>query len=189
MAVKDKQWALNQLRHTKNAFVLSLASMRLLNSESIDLLKGGIVVLKNDSVIWNSNAADRVGRRIEIPLDQIVATRNSDFQQDLAMFLRSNQRAFLKESFEICRAYSENNPTSLRMTTLPWFNYVRLIRNSISHGFVWIFNKKDKSILPVSYKGKEITFDLEGKEITWEYLYPEDLINFWFEMADYVGQS
>lgn len=53
MTVIDRQWALNQLRHSRNSAILSLAAMQMLNSDLIYDLDDKVVVLKTDGITFN----------------------------------------------------------------------------------------------------------------------------------------
>jgi hypothetical protein len=55
VAVKDKTWALNQLRRKRNATCYTLAAMRLLNSPSILSLRDRLVLLRVDQLIFRGH--------------------------------------------------------------------------------------------------------------------------------------
>lgn len=53
-----------------------------------------------------------------------------------------------------------------------WFNYVRIIRNSLSHDYHIQYNKKDLKLLPIKFLKYELTEGMGGKPLS-EDILPE----------------
>jgi hypothetical protein len=194
MTTKDKRWALNQLRHRKNSFLLALCSVNFFKGPALDSLKGKRFLFKGASIVFDPLESERTGKRLEFEIDQLIQSRDNtpdDFNYDVIQLIKSARRNFVKESFEAIRAYTEENSSSLKTNIInePWFNYARLIRNAVSHDLHWHFSKKDIPILPVSYNAITIDISLNGQDITEQFLHVEDLLYLWIDMNDFVNRS
>lgn len=75
-------------------------------------------------------------------------------------------RAALKELFETMRNYCDKSSQSALLTSQPWYQFWRLIRNCFSHNFKFRFNKYDKTVLPVTWSGITIAESMEGQSLT-----------------------
>jgi hypothetical protein len=53
-----------------------------------------------------------------------------------------------------------------------WYQFARIVANSLSHNFRLEFRRPDLSLLPVTYRGVSIDKSMDGKtiEITLEHL-------------------
>jgi hypothetical protein len=52
------------------------------------------------------------------------------------------------------------------MEAKDWYQFTRLVVNSISHDFLWRFNKKEIAYLPITYEGFTIESKLNGLDIS-----------------------
>ena len=91
-------------------------------------------------------------------------------------------RNHLKEVFRVTQAYCKKTDQIKLMKSESWYQFARVITNSLSHDFKLNFNDYDKKILPVSYGEKEITSGMDGKclELALEVLLKlsDEIINF-----------
>ena len=142
----SKQFALNQIRHKKNAFTYMCAGIYLLNSEAIKLLDGAIVIFNKQGIIFNPDVNDRINGRVEIDLGQILTARNcnkSDFDVDTEEIYKFVRRNLLKESYEVAHEYARKSGNITKFKAEPWYWYARIIRNTVSHGLQYEFKAPD----------------------------------------------
>jgi len=81
----------------------------------------------------------------------------------IKQFLLMGLRTFHKELFEMVNKYCDNTNQKNLLKKEEWYHFARLIRNCLSHDNKFIFGKFDKSLLPLSWNGKNITIDMDGK--------------------------
>lgn len=162
----DKQFALNQLRHKRNAFIYMCASSQLLNSDAIEHLIGVSIIINDEGIIYNYNDNDRTNESIEIDLTQIVAVKrhdNSNFNVDLKEFYKFVRRNLIKESYEVVHEYASSNNKITALKAEPWYWYARVIRNTVSHSLRYEFKANDiRNALPIQWEGKTIDISLDG---------------------------
>ena len=191
MTVIDRQWALNQLRHSRNSAILSLAAMQMLNSDLIYDLDDKVVVLKTDGITFNPEPYDRQGARVEVNLGQLTHDYRHDHDSLIAImdeFWKAARRTLIKEGFEVTRKYA----AAMRggaIETQPWYQFSRVIRNCLSHDFHFRFSKYDLRQLPVSWAGKEINASLNDKDLPNNFLDPHATWSLFSEMEAFVTNS
>lgn len=78
---------------------------------------------------------------------------------------RALTRNLLKEVFRLAQSYCSNSNQLKEMESNHWYQFARLIVNSISHDFKWRFHKKDKQHLPTTYKEVTLRLELDGQDI------------------------
>ena len=97
----------------------------------------------------------------------------------LKEFMRGAMRAVISETWELTDNYCKMNNTHDLLKSQPWYHFIRLIRNALSHNYKFLFKPFDKTLLPITWKGKTISKEMEGEEIqfdvigydgTWDYL-------------------
>ena len=102
-------------------------------------------------------------------LDFIDFLRNlADLGNNAALETKRNAnrfltRNYLKEVFRITQAYCKRTKQIKLMENEDWYQFARVVTNSLSHDFRLNFNEYDKRILPVSYSNKEIASDNNSK--------------------------
>jgi hypothetical protein len=148
-----KQELLGQLTNAQNNYVLGLAATSLF-TEPLALEH----LTKSHAVFGTYNVPfDQVSKLLDNRQDREIAVRE---------FLTMLLRALIKESFELIKDYSNDSNQSALLKGEPWFQFARIIRNCISHNFLFEFNAHDRSHLPVSWKGKTITLALDGQPLS-----------------------
>lgn len=81
------------------------------------------------------------------------------FKNDEILSLATNQlrksvlRNCIKEMFEIVKFYGESTGQVPILKAAPWYQFLRMTRNSLSHDFFVHFNQYDAALLPVSWSG------------------------------------
>lgn len=59
-------------------------------------------------------------------------------------------RTFIKEIFEVVRAYCRETGNTKKLTEQSWYQFARLIRNCLAHDHVFHFSDYDIGLLPIS---------------------------------------
>ena len=90
-------------------------------------------------------------------------------------FILTQLHALIRAPLELlddyCEDYDKEVPGAelvTRLRTLPWYWFAKVIRNAVSHNFRYVFGKRDRQRLPLSWNGITLTEDLDGKPITYE---------------------
>jgi hypothetical protein len=193
MIAFDKTWALNQLRHRRNAHLIATAAMRLINGPELSNLKDRIVLINGNGMIFDPDPADRIGARLEFHFNQLLESKQntpSDFEVDMKEFYKSARRNLVKESFEVTTDFVEANGLLSKLRLEPWYYFAYHVRNAITHDFRWEFtNKKTKALLPTTWNGKTIEVSMEGTEIIEGFLDPFTATSLALAMEDFVKAS
>ncbi|MBU3953140.1 MAG: hypothetical protein KKF12_00270 [Proteobacteria bacterium] len=74
---------------------------------------------------------------------------------------KSVLRNCLKETFEMLKAELQTQEEKELLFRAPWYRFLRMTRNSLSHDFKFRFRDSDKSRLPVSWSDLTITIEME----------------------------
>jgi hypothetical protein len=92
-----------------------------------------------------------------------------------ADFVLNQLHALVRAPFELlsdyCEDFDKAVPDSQLVTAFraaDWYEFARIIRNTVSHNFHFRFSKYDRSRLPIMWRGISLTADLEGKTMTYE---------------------
>jgi hypothetical protein len=75
-------------------------------------------------------------------------------------------RNLLKETFRITQSFCYLNKKMDILKGQPWYQFARIVVNSISHNFRFEFKPNDIKLLPVKYKGEIIDSSMDGKPIS-----------------------
>ena len=93
------------------------------------------------------------------------------YQSDDLLKLATNQlrkavlRSCMKEMFEILKSECKTGEQEKALKNAPWYQFLRMIRNSLSHDFYLKFNRYDKQQLPVAWSGLTLTQEMDGAEL------------------------
>lgn len=103
----------------------------------------------------------------------------------IKQFLLMGLRTFHKELFEMIKNYCDDTKQMNLLKEEKWYHFARLIRNCLSHDNKFVFSPFDKSLLPLSWKDKTITLDMDGKilmvsdyDLSDHFKMYEEMINF-----------
>jgi hypothetical protein len=95
-------------------------------------------------------------------------------------------RSFTVDCFEAIRNYcGETNQLDV-LKAQPWFEFVRMMRNSLTHTQQWHFRKYDRHRLPVTWRDKTIELGLEGMEPDFDFYDWWDGCELWEEMNEFA---
>jgi hypothetical protein len=93
------------------------------------------------------------------------------FQSDELLRLATNElrkavlRSCIKEVYEILKSESKTAEQKKALRNAPWYQFLRMIRNSLSHDFYLRFSDYDKQQLPVAWSGLTLTQEMDGAEL------------------------
>lgn len=93
------------------------------------------------------------------------------FESDELLALATNQlrksvlRNCIKEMFELVKTYGlETNQIKL-LRAAPWYQFLRMMRNSLSHDFYVRYKEHDLKLLPITWAGLTLTAAMDGSEL------------------------
>ncbi|WLT32327.1 hypothetical protein [Geothrix sp. PMB-07] len=174
MPYPNQQEALASLQFFRNSAIISLAAMRLIDSQAILDLHGLAAYCSPTELSFIPKAECGVAGSTYIDFSQIVKSYIDDreaLRENLRQYWNSARRNLIKEAFEITKAYAEVNSLTGQIKQQPWFQFARMIRNSLSHDLHLRFRNSDLPLLPVSWQGKTITASMN------EHPLPSDLLD------------
>ncbi len=117
--------------------------------------------------IQSFNKSNVAFGQYNITFDQVTNLLRNDNDRSIAIkeFLNMLLRSLIKESFELIKEYCEESAQSRLFKTEPWFQFARIIRNCLSHNFKFEFNAYDRRLLPVTWKARTITLQMDGQHL------------------------
>ena len=149
---------LAQLQTTGNNYTVGLAAISLfIDERSLQLLRTKHV----------SFLSQRTGHET-IDFDRLADLLENEANRDVLLeeFLKMLTRALIKESFELVRTYCRQTRQFAKLKDLSWYHFVRLVRNAVSHDFMFRFRPHDRDLLPVSWRDLAITSHMEGEDLS-----------------------
>jgi len=169
-----KEELFNQLTHAKNSYIMGLAAFTLFSSpESYPLLDSHLAAFGDYTVTF-----DQVSTLLKNPRDHDIA---------LNEFLKVHMRTLIKESFEHIKDYCEETNQYALFKGEGWYEFARIIRNFLSHNCIFEFNKYDKERLPITWKERTITEDMDRQSLELSYFGDVETWELFEEFADFVG--
>lgn len=109
---------------------------------------------------------------------------NPDFDMDQAAmeFAKMLLRNFTLDSFEAVREYCVETDQMAQMRSQSWYQFTRMMRNSLTHTQRWHFRSSERRLLPVSWRDKTIDVAMEGQEPNFTFYDWWDGCELWSEM-------
>jgi hypothetical protein len=108
-------------------------------------------------------------------------------------FVLNQLHALIRVPFELlcdyCEDYDQAEPSRLLVNELRktnWYEFARIIRNTVSHNFRFQFSKRDKALLPINWRGIALTAELEGTAITYDSLWHKSGYELFLEMRAFA---
>jgi hypothetical protein len=151
---KDKTHFRGQLQTVKNNFALAQLGVALMGDE---------------------DALGRFEKTLEMvsghPESQSLAYIRYVFQSDAFLkhatkeFRNSVLRNCLKETFELVKAYGKRTEQTALFRKAPWYAFLRIVRNCLSHDMLLCFTEYDLKQLPVSWSGLTIERSMNNKPL------------------------
>ena len=93
------------------------------------------------------------------------------FENDKLLTLATNQlrksvlKNCIKEMFELVKAYGLETQQIKLLRASPWYQFLRMVRNSLSHDFYLRYNEHDLKLLPITWSGLTLTVTMNGSEL------------------------
>jgi hypothetical protein len=148
----QKPELLAQLENAKNNYILGLAALAIFaDSRTYPLLDEARCAFGPYSVEFSQVAA-----LLRIEADRAIASKE---------FMNMLLRILIKESFELLKNHCAETGQAPLLHGQPWYEFARMIRNSLSHNFRLQFGKHDRSLLPVTWRGRTIELAMDGAHL------------------------
>jgi len=108
-------------------------------------------------------------------------------------FVLNQLHALIRAPFELLSDYCEDYDKAelsrhlvKELHRADWYEFARIIRNTVSHNFRFRFSKHDKTRLPITWRGISLTADLEGKAMTYESFWHKSGYELFLEMRSFA---
>ena len=163
----------NQLEHTKNNYIMGLAAYSMLESErSYPLLR----------------AHELTFGKYTIEFEQLIKLLQNENDRAIALneFAKMLMRTLLKESFEHIKDYCQETDQYAVFKSEHWYEFGRLIRNFLSHNCIFEFNKYDRERLPVTWKDRTITIEMNKQTLDRDFFWHVQTWELFQEFQDFV---
>lgn len=102
-------------------------------------------------------------------------------------FAKMLLRNFTLDCFEAVRSYCEETNQSDKLKAQTWYEFTRMMRNSLTHTQRWHFRKYDRDRLPVKWRNKTIELAMEDTEPDFNFYDWWDGCELWEEMNMFAG--
>jgi len=73
------------------------------------------------------------------------------------------------DSYEQLYDYCDTTAQLAALQAQPWYLFARLVRHALTHDQHWRFSKRDLAKLPVTWNGRTIEAEMDGKDIMREF--------------------
>ena len=200
----NKQELISQLNSIQSNFMLGLAALGLLlREDSFSVLESLVCVLTDSSISFISDTSQihEQFKGVQFPLkvapyplaEAAKNIKDSDkkqrekIQRDFFMMLLE---VLLKDSFEVIKDHCKNSNKLQLFKQQDWYNFARIVRNCLSHNHsVEYKNDQDKRSLPISWKGRSFTQDMEGKPLKISFFGIDGALELFTDMRAFVENS
>ena len=118
-----------------------------------------------------------------------IADSIADQKQRKDMLLRylpSLNKLLVTESFEAVKDFCIKNNKSENLKAEPWYEFARMIRKTLSHTVCFQFNKHDRKMLPVSWRGRTIDLSMDGKSLDLNFFGYAEGVQLIFDIEDFI---
>lgn len=169
----EKSDLIGQLDYTKSNFILCLAAISLFEDEkSYPLLESNSLKLGDKT----------------IEFDQVANIMKDVNFRSIACdeYLKIGLRAFIKESFELIKDYTDMTGQMPSMSSQDWYQFARMIRNCLSYYFMFQFRDYDKRLFPIIWNDKTIDISLDDSPLDLSFFGTEEALTLFDDMMDFV---
>ena len=136
---------------------------------------------------------DRLYEVLDVPKphDDVSGLVNDKVAMRIAMeaLYDTAHQAALKDLFELTKSYFHATGQTALLKSQPWYQFWRMLRNGLSHGFVLNYNEYDQKLLPVAWGGITLDISLNGKVLTHGTLSREKLRELLEAVSSFIRQS
>ena len=131
----------------------------------------------------NKNLPDSVGDYYEAGFK---GSPDLNIDKAAMEFAKMLLRNFTLDSFESIKSYCRETDKLDQLYSQPWYQFTRMIRNSLTHTQTWHFRDYDREKLPVSWRDKTISIDMEGEEPNFDFFGWWDGCELWEEINQFA---
>lgn len=124
-------------------------------------------------------------------ITSILSDKNGKQSLINNFFKRSLMCTTIKDYYDSISYYCDKSQSNQYSSfkNEPYYQFIRVIRNTMSHGYKFDFSKMNKGIFPVSWNGKTINLSDEHKEITEDKLNFHDVFMLLNKLENFVGNK
>jgi len=141
-----------RLKTVQNNYVLGLASLALLTSESAQ------IQLRADSAQFGGFTV----QFLQVAELMLVPTHRDDAINSFLLMLMCS---LIKDTFELTRHHAKRGGVLAALKTQHWYQFARLVRNCLGHNFILEFNERDLRMMPVQWRGRTLTASMNGSPL------------------------
>ena len=175
---------LKTIRSNFSVGLFSCCLLRRLKPE--DVTKTDRVIIGEDGLYCiptNKKVPPEAGNFYEVDFGG-----SPDFNIDRAAmeFTKMMLRNFTLDSFEAVRRYCDETGQRTKLLAQDWYQFTRMMRNSLTHTQTWHFRDYDRRELPVSWRGKTINESMEGQESDFDFYNWWDGCELWEEINEFA---
>lgn len=154
LADMDKHHLRGQLQTIKNNYALVQLSIGLIaQPDALQTFEKTLEVVKHDPEVETFAYI-----RYVFDNDELLKHATGQFRQSV-------MRNCLKEMFELVKAYGEVHGHADVIRRAPWYGFLRVVRNCLSHDLRLHFNPYDLKQLPVSWAGLTIDASIQDQPL------------------------
>lgn len=174
----DKARLRGQLQTIKNNFALVQLSIALAaQPDALQVFERTLEVVKD-----HREAESFAYIRYVFGSDELLKHATNQFRQSVL-------RNCLKETFELVKLYGEQHGQADVIRAAPWYRFLRIVRNCLSHDMRLHFEKYDLQQLPVSWSGLTIAVSMQDQPLpTRDFLSRQKAVELIDDVIRYVEQ-
>lgn len=141
-----------QLEHSKNNYILGLAACSLFDAGQV------YPILDTHMATFG---------QYFITFDQVSQLLKNEHDREIALreFRKMMIRTLIAEAYGHIKKYCEQTDQYAALKAEPWYEFSRLIRNFLAHNCKFEFNKYDRDRLPISWRDRKITIEMDRQSI------------------------
>jgi len=168
-------------------FSTGLICHGLLQTLTSEVIKSNRVILKEDGLyIVRSGQSLQMAPNESFYEVQCGGPAKWNINHAALEFAKMLLRNFTIDSYEALFAYCESTGQLPPMQAQPWYQFARMVRNSLTHTQHWKFRQGNLSKLPVSWHGKTINASMDGKMLDFDFYDWYDGCELWSEMYQFA---
>lgn len=145
---KTKQELEDYLNNKRIPLMISLVYTKIPKERLLESLQKSTLTINNDKVDFSTLVTS--------------LSKDSQYETIIDHMVNLAIKNAVTDYFESIRKYCERTQQSTIFQNQQWHNYAKLIRNGLSHDYVWDFSRQPESIFPVTYKQITINHDLDS---------------------------
>lgn len=154
---------LNSLENLKNNFFYGFVATQMLPDEAWEKIINGKKIACNQKAVT-------FGKYLVGLASHMIGEDKKSKKVIIDEFRRSLMRAMLREPHEIILKYCEETNQFNVYKDQPWFQFMRIIRNTCSHkegGILreWPYDLQKRNITSVRWKKRKLDVSMVGKHI------------------------